>query len=242
MKRKYVYIIAMVLCTVFAVGNYYVDLSIEDVIGLEQFEAKRYLDTSDIDEALNLNKIVDNEKEDNNDAKDDNKAPIDNDVEYKEIGNNATLVISNLQNDNKKITYTYKIVISGVSGAYRYKYNDTQKYIIFSANGEAEITINSNESITIYDLPKGSGYMIEQSGGDSSKYTITANSVVGTKSSGVLGENSRVTFENKVSVKDGNKNPNNPYTADVYTLGIILFVIATIIFLAIRHIKINRFE
>lgn len=241
MKRKYVYIIAIVLCAVFAVSDYYVDLSIEDVISLEQFESKRFLDTSDIDEALRLNKTVESEKQNNN-VQDDGKLPVDDEVDYKEIGNAGTLVINNVQNDNKALAYTYKIVINDVSGAYRYKYNDTQKYIIFSANGEAEITINSNESITIYDLPKGAGYIIEQTGGNSSKYTITANSVVGTKSSGVIGDNSRVTFENKVPVKDGNKNPNNPYTADIYTLGIILFVIATIIFIAIRHIKINRFE
>ncbi len=241
MKRKYVYIIAVVLCTVFVVSSYYVDLSIEDVISLEQFETKRFLDTSDIDEALNLNNKVDSEKQDN-DVQDDDKIPVDNDVDFKGIGSTGTLVIKNVQNDNKVMSYTYKIVISDVSGAYRYKYNDTQKYIIFSANGEAEITMNSNESITIYDLPKGAGYILEQVGGNSSKYTITANRVVGTKSSGIIGDNSKVTFENKIPVKDGNKNPTNPYTADIYTLGIILFIITTIIFLAIRRIKINRFE
>lgn len=218
MKRKFIYIIAIILSVVYVGSEYYIDLSIENTTSLNDLDQERYLDTKDIDSYLN---------DENN---------------YLAIESLVDLTLNNIQNDKEIKTYTYKITINNVYGAYRYTLNKEEKYLIFSANGEAELSLKSNETVIIYDLPQNESYTIEQIGGDTTKYTIKANNVVGTTTKGKLDTKNVITFENKTQVKEHNKNPENPYTADIYTLAIILFIITTIIFLSIKHIKIKRFE
>lgn len=221
MKRVYAYIIATILCIGFVVGEHYFSLTMNDVVDIESFESQRYLDTSDIEDELN-------------------KFNDETTPEEVVAAENVNLTIVNTQNDSKVLSYTYKITMTDISGAYRYTINDTEKYVVFNARGEATITINSNEKIIIYDLPSGTKYTIEQTGGDSS-YTKKANNVVGTKATGTINKNTTITYSNTVPVKDTNPS-HNPNTADTYTLGIILFSIALVIFIAIRYIKIKRYE
>lgn len=218
MNRKYVYLIAVILCVVFVGSEHYIDLSI-DTIDLEWTESSRYVESPEVYEEP------------------------DNIISTgtKEIESVVSLSIVNTQNDKNKITYKYKLKINEVSGAFRYTYNNEEKYLLFSSTGESEITINSNESITIYDLPVGTTYTIEQISNSDSKYTIKVNNVIGTTTTGTLSKDTKITFENNVPVKE-NTITTNPYTADIYTLGIILFLIATTIFIAIKHVKIRRFE
>lgn len=218
MNRKYVYLIAVILCIVFVGSEHYVDLSM-GTIDLELNESSRYVESPEIYEEP------------------DNVISAGT----KEIESVVSLSIINTQNDKNKITYRYKLKINEVSGAFRYTYNNEEKYLLFSATGESEITINSNESITIYDLPVGTTYTIEQISNSDSKYTIKANNVIGTTTTGTLSKDTKIKFENNVPVKE-NTITSNPYTADIYTLGIILFLIATTIFIAIKHVKIRRFE
>lgn len=221
MKRIYVYIIATVLCVGLVVGEHYFSLTMNDVVNIESFETQRYLDTADIESELN----------------EFNDEIVDEEIVK---ANNVNLTIVNTQNDTKVLSYTYKITIPDISGAYRYTINDKEKYVVFNARGEATITINSNEKIIIYDIPSGTKYTIEQTGGDSS-YTKKANNVVGTKATGTINKDTTVTYSNTVPVKEPNPS-HNPNTADTYTLGFILFAIALVIFIAIRYIKIKRFE
>ncbi len=219
MKRKYVYIIAIVLSLIYVGSEHYLNLSIEKSTNLEQLESQKYLQSSDFEEELNTNIATD----------------------YKAIEPQVSLTITNIQNDKTNIEYKYYIKLNDVSGAYRISRRNEEKYLLFSSTGEVEITLNSNETITIYDLPGGTSYQIEQKGGNSSKYTIKANNIIGTKTNGILSKNTKITFENKIPIKE-KEETSNPYTADIYTLAIILFVITTIIFISIRQIKIKRFE
>jgi len=62
------------------------------------------------------------------------------------------MTIKNIQNDDKNISYIYKIEIDDVVGAKIILLNNKEKFIVFTANGEAQILLNSNESITSKEL------------------------------------------------------------------------------------------
>lgn len=169
-----------------------------------------------------------------------------NNLTVDEIYNSAEIVspltIKNTQNDDEQITYNYRIKISEISGAYKYTYNGKESYLVFSANGEAQITLNSNESITIYDLPSEVSYTIEQLNDVSDKYTTTTNDTASTIAEGTISLDTTVLFENKTIIIPTKPN-KNPYTA---ARPMILFVFICFVSFGllskIRKIKIKRFE
>lgn len=158
----------------------------------------------------------------------------------------SQLIIKNFQNDDKNFLYTYKIKVDDVSGAYKYTKNDTEGYIVFSANGEAQFILNSNESLIIHELPNESTYTIEQTSTISKDYMTTVNDEKSTIATGNISQNNTVTFENKTIVKDIEETPiedkKNPVTADYIIISMILFVICLISLIAIKSIGIKKFE
>lgn len=154
----------------------------------------------------------------------------------------SPLIIKNTQNDDEEITYNYKIKISEISGAYRYTYNGKESYLVFSANGEAQVSLKSNESITIYDLPNEVSYSVEQTNNVSDKYTTTANNVSGTSIEGTISLETTALFENKTIIVPTKPN-KNPYTSSkpILIFGFICLTSMAILY-RIRKIKIKRFE
>lgn len=161
---------------------------------------------------------------------------------YKGAEIKSNLVIKNLQNDEQDLVYTYKIKVENAVGAHLAIYKGEEHYIIFTANGETEVTIDSNENLTIAELPEGAHYTIEQVTDVSDKYNTTINEQEVTKYEGVIAatENT-VEFNNEtlVSKKPVNKNP---YTSDNNNLKIIVLIYAAIIILVALRLRVKRFE
>lgn len=157
-----------------------------------------------------------------------------------------SLIIKNFQNDNEKTTYTYKIKIPDFVGAQLYTHNGTENYVIFAANGEAEVHLNSNESLIIHNIPEGSNYRIEQVTDVSEKYTTTVNNLESKVIEGTIGSENTIEFNNETIIEEVPEVPeeeekDNPFTEDNHYLVLTVFIYAIIIlFIALRH-KIKRF-
>lgn len=154
----------------------------------------------------------------------------------------TSLTIQNYQNDEEEITYTYTLKINDIEGAYRYKYNDKESYLVFSAKGESQITLKSNESLTIYDLPVNTNYLIEQINDVSDTYTTTTNNENKTSNEGTISYETIVTFDNK-TILSKEEPSENPFTSSKpITIFVIMCFISLVIYTIIHKIKITRFE
>ena len=164
--------------------------------------------------------------------------------DYKEIDILYPLEIRNYQNDNKVIEYTYKIKIKDISGAYKYKYKDKESYMVFTANGESQFVLDSNESIIIYDLPENVEYEIEQTTNVSDNYTTKVDKEYKTIIKGNVTASSQVAFDNetkKPETKPENQE-KNPYTKDSYYFIVIIASFALILGMIGKNYKIKRFD
>lgn len=154
----------------------------------------------------------------------------------------TSLTIQNYQNDEEEITYTYTLKINDIEGAYRYKYNDKESYLVFSAKGESQITLKSNESLTIYDLPVNTNYLIEQINDVSDTYTTTTNNENKTSNEGTISYETIITFDNK-TILSKEEPSKNPFTSSKpITIFVIMCFISLVIYTIIHKIKITRFE
>lgn len=151
------------------------------------------------------------------------------------------LQIDNFQNDEQDIIYSYKITIPEISGAYKYSKNNEESYLIFAANGEAEITLNSNSSLTIYDLPEGIKYKIEQITDVSEKYTTKVDEKESAIVEGTISETNNIKFSNETIISE-EPVKKNPFTSDNHYLALFVFVYAIIITIIATRIKVKRFE
>lgn len=163
--------------------------------------------------------------------------------EYNELEIVYPLEIRNYQNDNNKLEYTYKIKIEGISGAYKYKYKDQENYMVFTANGEAQIILDSNESIIIYDIPDNSKYEIEQVTDVSATYTTKINNEELLKTAGTINASSVVAFDNETikEIVEPEHKEENPYTKDSHYLVLLMCALAVVLIMAGKTLKINRF-
>lgn len=160
---------------------------------------------------------------------------------YKSAEIKSNLAIKNLQNDEQELVYTYKIKIDNIVGAQLATYKGEEFYIIFAANGETEVTVDSNETLTIIDVPQGSNYTIEQITDVSDKYNTTINKQEITHYEGVIAEENIVEFNNE-TIKQQTPVKKNPYTSDNNNLKIIVLVYAAIIIIVALKFKIKRFS
>ena len=219
MKRKYVYIITFLLIIIAVIADNYVILSLNN------------RDVSNLDATNSLEPNI----------FDDNK--------FDDIANNALLKssisISNYQDDNEIINYLYKLRIDGIYGAYKYSKNDLEGFLVFSANGEAEFNLNSNEKITIYDIPTELEYRLEQVTDVGSKYSTKINDTLGRIEIGTISlENNITVFNNLLdtSVKiEEPKDEDNPYTADSFYYILGSLIILAFLLLILLRIKVKRF-
>lgn len=168
---------------------------------------------------------------------------IENLEEYNKLEILYPLEIKNYQNDNKVISYNYKIKVEGISGAYKYKYKDCESYMVFTANGESQFTLESNESIIIYDLPENAKYEIDQLTDVSNEYTTKIDDEYKTKTTGTIKSLTTLAFDNE-TIKEvvPNQKEENPYTKDSYYFVIIIAAFALLICYIGKNYKIKRFE
>lgn len=154
------------------------------------------------------------------------------------------LEIKNYQNDTKKLEYSYKIKIDGISGAYKYRYKSKESYLVFTANGEATFKLESNESIIIFDLPEHIEYEIEQLTNVSDTYTTKINDEYKTKVAGNITATSEVAFDNETIKPDilPDQEEENPYTKDSYYFVILIAFFAIVIGYIGKNYKLKRFD
>ena len=154
------------------------------------------------------------------------------------------LEIKNYQNDTKKLEYSYRIKIDGISGAYKYRYKTKESYLVFTANGESTFTLESNESIIIYDLPERVQYEIEQITDVSKTYTTKINNEFKTKVIGNVTATAEVAFDNETIKEEvvPEQKEENPYTKDSYYFVIIIAFFAILIGVMGRSYKFRRFD
>lgn len=169
---------------------------------------------------------------------------VDQYDDYKEIDILYPLEIRNYQNDNKVIEYTYKIKIKDISGAYKYKYKDKESYMVFTANGESQFVLDSNESIIIYDLPENVEYEIEQTTNVSDNYTTKVDKEYKTIIKGNVTASSQVAFDNETKKPETKPEhqEKNPYTKDSYYFIVIIASFALILGMIGKNYKIKRFD
>ena len=163
--------------------------------------------------------------------------------DYYELDILYPLEIRNYQNDNIKLEYIYKLKIDGISGTYKYKYKDKENYMVFTANGEAQIVLESNESITIYDVPDNSTYEIEQLTDVSDKYTTKIDNKENNKTTGTITSTSLVEFDNETikEIVEPDHQEENPYTKDKHYLILLMSTVALVLILCARNLKVKRF-
>ena len=142
------------------------------------------------------------------------------------------LTIVNEQNDSKQNTYTYEINISEISGSYKYTLNNKTSYLTFDANGNATITLNPNEIITIYELPD-SQYKITQNINNNYVTYINNNKTHSITSN--ISKTNKVTFSNKII------NVTSPTTSTIPLNTITLITIILLILLILTKLKIKRY-
>lgn len=141
------------------------------------------------------------------------------------------LTISNSQNDNIKNTYTYNLNVYKASGAYKYKYNNDESYLVFDATGNATFTLKNNESITITNLPD-SKYQIEQN--TNNNYETYINNKKTVLYNGDIKNNNKITFINKTKKTT---NPNTGTKEIIISITIILFIMLIIL----KNIKTRKY-
>ncbi len=153
----------------------------------------------------------------------------------------ANLVIKNTQDEKEELVYTYKIEIEDVSGAQLAFYKGKEIYVIFTANGVAEITIDSNETITLTNINQGSKYTIDQITDVSDKYTTKVNNIEDTSIEGEIVEENIIEFTNKAIKNELPEESKNPFTSDNHYLKVIVFIYAAIIIIVALKFRIKRF-
>lgn len=186
----------------------------------------------------------------NNNLKGQKSYEIDNDDlsmiddSIKKISSPVSLTITNYQNTDENIRYTYEITIENISGAYKTTTGNENKYLVFDAKGKATINLNSNQHITIEDLPSGSKYTIKQNSID--LYQTTVNNLNSNTYTATLTESNKIIFNNATTKENLTKNEidSNPNTIDpIFILG-ITFIIAALASLTLiyKNKKTPRFE
>lgn len=148
----------------------------------------------------------------------------------------TTINIYNIQNEENPVTiaYEYKINIQGVKGAKKYKYKNEEKMLKFDENGEATFTLNSNEEITLYDIPIDVDYSIEQK-------IIDKSNLINNNSNHLF--NGKTTNENSIEFK--NTSSVATMNTGANTKIIILFAFDFLIIIALislRKVKIQKYE
>jgi len=234
MQRRYIYIIVCLLTMVFVVTNHYVDLSIASS-QLHSLEATNSLESNQVDDTK-----------------------IDDAVSYATM--KSPLIIKNVQNNTEVINYTYKIKIDEVYGSFQYTCAGKDGYLVFSANGEAEFSMNSNETMTIYELPNEVEFAIEQYNTTELLYKTSVNGMAGTRIVDTISLETYVTFANVYSedkenyivppysgIIDSNgqenkKNEENPVTGDSLYYVVILVTLFIGILFSLSKMKIKRYE
>lgn len=184
---------------------------------------------------------------------DDNYRTIEGDS-VKEAAVYTALTIKNEQSSDEKITYEYSIKVEDVSGAIRSSINGQEKYVVFSANGEAKFQLKSNESIAFYEIPVGSNYKVTQLT-TNNKYTVKVGSNTTKTYESVVNEDTSITFnnslinkttpkENKETKKEEQKIPKKeiPNTSETEIRMVIVLLISLLVIWCFRKIKVKRFE
>ena len=183
---------------------------------------------------------------------------IENADATKEANVLTTITIKNEQNTDKNIVYKYNIEIPEISGAYRYKYNNKEGYIVFTADGKTNFELNSNESIVIYDVPVDTEYTITQETTNEEYVTKVGQSETTTYKAKTTNDNN-VTFNNSTKVeeqkptqeqpnqeqpkKDNKANKKDiPNTGETEIRMAVLLLLAFLTIYCIRKIKVKRFE
>ena len=183
---------------------------------------------------------------------------IENADATKEANVLTTITIKNEQNTDKNIVYKYNIEIPEISGAYRYKYNNKEGYIVFTADGKTNFELNSNESIVIYDVPVDTEYTITQETTNEEYVTKVGQSETTTYKAKTTNDNN-VTFNNSTKVeeqkptqeqpnqeqpkKDNKANKKDiPNTGETEIRMAVLLLLAFLIIYCVRKIKVKRFE
>jgi len=174
----------------------------------------------------------------------------------KEAGVVGNITITNEQNTNQELTYKYTIKINGLAGAYRCKFNDEEKYLIFAANGEADFELKANKSVTIYDVPVDLTYTIRQQT-ESQDFTLTTNNQNTNVATGETSDNSTITFKNvstkvtKEPKKETNKETKKdskvkkkdiPNTGEREIRLTLVLIVSLLIIVCFKIMKVKRFE
>ena len=147
----------------------------------------------------------------------------------------TNIEIINNQNDDEKTKYTYNVIIRDVTGATRYSVDGVESYTVFSSNGEATFTINSNQKLIIYDIPYNTYYSIEQA--TNNKYVTSVGNKNQNIIEGVTAQANIITFYNTNKVVSA--NPNTADYSIIYIATAVLSLIAFIVL--IKTVKVKRF-
>lgn len=173
----------------------------------------------------------------------------------------TTITIKNEQNTDEEIEYKYSIKAEDLSGAYRYKYNNKEGYIVFTANGESTFNLKGNESIILYDIPIDTVYTITQETTKSEYITKVGQDEKNTYTSKTSTDNN-ITFNNAkkheepVVKEDKKEEPKQetkkedkkidkkdvPNTSSKEMTITLILLLSLLIIYFLRKAKIKRFE
>lgn len=153
----------------------------------------------------------------------------------------TNLTVNNIQTDNASGTYTYKITIADVSGAIKYSIDGKEGYAVFDAKGNASLTVNSNSTITLYDLPLNKNYTIEQTSSKNG-YKTLVNNIETNVTKGVTSPTNNISFTNQSEDDKTTTETKNPVTADPVIIAVAVLIIAGAGFIALKKLKVRRYQ
>jgi hypothetical protein len=159
----------------------------------------------------------------------------------------GTLVIENQIDlkDNQKLTYT--INIEGMKGATAVEVNGINDFIIFDAQGEAEIEVPGNSTLEIGDIPVGSTFSLEVS--ELEHYNIYINGINDTSLTSDIDENTEIIItgkyfgrEEEPVVKESDQDVKaNPRTSDSIALIGLIALFTMLLLYYLLHKRVDKY-
>ena len=209
------------------------------------------LTNRDLSDNLKPNDNVSTKKEEPKEKKEEEPPsvePVQLEAQAPET-NKTNITITNKQDNNEIVNYSYQIKISGVSGSVLTVKNNEREYLVFDARGNTTFNLLSNESITFVDVPVNATYTITQETKDG--YKTSSNGTESATTSGTINSENKITFTNSAKGKaaaptvapvEVESDVKNPVTSDKGMIAVVISLVALFTLILLKALRLDRYE
>ena len=161
----------------------------------------------------------------------------------------TNITITNKQDNNEIVNYSYQIKISGVSGSILTVKNNEREYLVFDARGNTTFNLLNNESITFVGVPVNETYTITQE--VKNGYRTFSNGTESVTTSGTINNENIITFTNTSKGKAAAPTPTpvevesdvkNTVTSDKGMIAVVISLVALFTLILLKALRLDRYE